>query len=163
MRTEMHSKQIPLLYALVITLCLCVFSQQYFLDTQSPSPLPPIREQDKLPPDFTLPKLSIPNSCFLSSLNLRGAYVAYCVAHKYRYWAKLLMMQQISKSDPKLKLAHVVCVFEYFGRFYVYDANHGVYLLTEKDLRRARASEVAPTLKQPEDCTLGQSLWVEES
>lgn len=150
-----------LLYGLIIALLVCVISQQYFLETVDQ--VPPTRDQDKLPPDLTPPKLAIPNSCFLSSMNLRGAYVAYCTAHKYRYWARLLLMEQISKSDPKLKLAHVVCVFEYFGRFYVYDINHGVYPLTAKDIRRASAPAVASALKPSRDYTLGDSLWVEES
>ena len=149
-----------LFYALVIALFLCVLSQQYFVERSDA--LPPVRELDKLPPDFTIPKLRIPNSCFMSAMNLRGAYVAYCTAHKYRYWAKLLLMEQISKTNPTVKLAHVVCVFEYFGRFYVYDVNHGVYLLTQKDPRRASASAVAAVVKHPEGYTCGESLWVEE-
>jgi len=157
----MKSTPQPLLHALVIALFICVLSQQYFLERDAA--LPPTRELDKLPPDLTPPKLGIPNSCFMSSMNLRGAYVAYCTVHKYRYWTKLLLMEQISKTNPKVKLAHVVCIFEYFGRFYVYDVNHGVYPLPKADIRRATASAVALSVKPPEGYTLGESLWVEES
>ena len=154
---EMKPKTIPIFYALVVAFLLCALARLHY------SPPPPVRELDRLPPDLTPPKLDIPNSCFLSSVNLRGAYIAYCTAHKYHYWAKLLLMEQISKSDPTLKLAHVVCVFEYFGRFYVYDINHGVYMLTKKNIRNASAADVAATLKHQGNFTLGDSLWVEES
>ena len=157
---EIKNTERQIFCTLGIALLWCVISQSYFPD--STGPLPPMRQADKLPPDFHVPKLAIPNSCFMSSMNLRGAYVAYCTARKYRYWAKLLLMEQISKSDPGVKLAHVVCVFEYFGRFYVYDVNHGVYMLTQKDIRGASAEAVASTVKQSESFTMGESLWVEE-
>jgi len=156
----MPSKATLLSYAFFVALVLCLLAQQAALKSFELST--PSRAEDKLPPDLAIPKLRIPNACFVSSMDLKGAYVAYCTAHKYRHWAKLLLTEQLNPKNRNVRRSHVVCVFEYFGRFYVYDINRGVYALANKDIRRASASAVAAMLKPMENYQLGESLWVEE-